>query len=251
MARHRNGFTLIELLVVIACLGILLAIMIPSFAGLMARARTMKCMTNARTIASAALLYAKNNDGYVMRDYDLRPHSSHYHWAARYSTYMGHAQVDADLDRDNAALYQAYTNMPVLQCPSLRSSGGFVLHYVSNSVDFKKYRDKNKYHSGDAGPIRICDLPGSPSSMYHITEANLDNAQISSSTDAFDYYDTWDAKHVPFDGDTKNDNPRTIHADDDRHQGRTPVVFYDGHAEMRFLTPTGFPTTLFNPLHEP
>lgn len=51
-----------------------------------------------------------------------------------------------------------------------------------------------------------------------------------------------------------NTNPRMIHADDRRHEGRTTVAFFDGHAEGRPLTPEGVPVSLLNPMdssHDP
>lgn len=249
---HSRAFTLIELLISIACLALLVAILVPSITMAMAMARTTKCAANSRDIATAAMLYASRNNGYVMRDHDLRPDSTHYHWAARYSPYLGHEETDADFRRDSEQLYQMYKDMPELQCPSLSDPGAHVLHYVCNSVDFQGYQRKGRYvANNNAGPIRIQNLPGSPSQMYHITDANIHNADIEKDPHQFDRHDTWTVAHVPFDGETQNADPRTISADDNRHQGKTPVIFYDGHAEIRRLTPEGFPTTIFNPLHEP
>lgn len=249
MSRYR-AFTLIELLVVIAILMLLLSILTPSISGVLDRGRTLKCGTNARNIAGAALMYAGDNDRYVLRDFDLEANSTHYHWAARYAQYLGYTPVTADYDKDCDALYDIYKDIEVYHCPSIADPGDHVLHYVSNSLNFQLYRNKGIYRSGGAGPVRIMELPGSPSRMYHITDANLNNSQIGPYPRQFDYHDTWDADQVPFTGQTRNDDPRTIHADDPRHQGRTPVIFYDGHAEFRELTPEEFPTSLFNPLLE-
>lgn len=247
MSRY-HGFTLVELLVVVAILMLLMSILTPSISGALDHARTLKCGTNARNIAEAALMYAGANDRYVLRDFDLQPNSTHYHWAARYAQYLGHAPVTADYDKDCDALYDIYERMEVYHCPSIANPGAHVLHYVSNSLNFQLYRKNARYSNGGAGPVRIMNLPGSPSEMYHITDANLDNRRIADDPHKFDCHDTWDAAHVPFIGQSKNPDPRTIHADDRRHQGTTPVIFYDGHAEFRELTPEEFPTSLFNPL---
>jgi len=39
-----------------------------------------------------------------------------------------------------------------------------------------------------------------------------------------------------------------IYAKDPRHDGRTTLVFLDGHTEKRKLTAADLPFTLFNPL---
>ena len=41
-----------------------------------------------------------------------------------------------------------------------------------------------------------------------------------------------------------------ISPDDDRHLGRTTVIFFDGHVEPRELSPDDLPITLMNPLDE-
>jgi prepilin-type N-terminal cleavage/methylation domain-containing protein len=57
----RRGFSIPELLVVLAIIAIVVAILIPSITGVRARSRTLKCMTNQRTIALALYSYATSN----------------------------------------------------------------------------------------------------------------------------------------------------------------------------------------------
>lgn len=56
--KNNKGFTLIELIVVIAILGILAAILIPSFAGFQEKAKSSQALVYAKQIATAA-------DGFV------------------------------------------------------------------------------------------------------------------------------------------------------------------------------------------
>lgn len=57
-ARLKGGFTLVELLVVIAIVGVLIAMLLPSFASAKESARRIRCMTNQRQIWVFAVAYA-------------------------------------------------------------------------------------------------------------------------------------------------------------------------------------------------
>ena len=60
--RRNRGFTLIELLVVIAIIAILAAILFPVFARAREAARKATCISNAKQIALAAIMYAQDYD---------------------------------------------------------------------------------------------------------------------------------------------------------------------------------------------
>ena len=55
---NQRGFTLIELMIVVAIIGILTAIAFPLYAGIQARARVAKAQADARTLASAVVVYS-------------------------------------------------------------------------------------------------------------------------------------------------------------------------------------------------
>jgi len=58
MLGNQRGFTLIELMIVVAIIGILTAIAFPLYANIQARARVAKAQADARTLASAVVVYS-------------------------------------------------------------------------------------------------------------------------------------------------------------------------------------------------
>ena len=61
--RRAPGFTLIELLVVIGIIAILMALLVPSLSAMREKANRLRCMSNTRQLALAALHYAGDHEG--------------------------------------------------------------------------------------------------------------------------------------------------------------------------------------------
>jgi prepilin-type processing-associated H-X9-DG protein len=64
--RSRIAFTLVELLVVIGIIAVLISVLLPALTKARKAANTIKCASNLRQIASAMLLYATQNNGYIL-----------------------------------------------------------------------------------------------------------------------------------------------------------------------------------------
>ena len=65
-ARDRTGFTLVELLVVIGIIALLISILLPSLNAARAQAQTIKCLSNLRSLATAATAYTSTHKGFLL-----------------------------------------------------------------------------------------------------------------------------------------------------------------------------------------
>ena len=66
--RHLRGFTLIELMVVVTIIAVLAALIVPALQKAQAKAMAMKCISQARAIASGVRGYASNWGGWTNPD---------------------------------------------------------------------------------------------------------------------------------------------------------------------------------------
>lgn len=239
-----TGFTLIELLVVIAIIAILAALLLPTLAKAKARAKTMQCENNLRNLGQATYMYAIDFEDYIPRD----TFGSYQFFPNKLSPYVGGPTIPPEKERDRDHLYQVYSKMPVLRCPSVqqpprtRSFSPFVLMYTINSIDWIRFKETGEYFG--VATSKLSEAPGSPSTILYMTEINPEGLEPK----RYGTWDIWNLDQTTFSKWGANSNPRMIRHDDKRHDGYTTVVFLDGHIEKRKLSIHELPVTLFNPL---
>ncbi|HOD84412.1 MAG: hypothetical protein BWX88_00173 [Planctomycetes bacterium ADurb.Bin126] len=241
--RRTAGFSLVELLVVIAIIAILLAVMAPSARSIQRLTQMNVCKNNLHAIGRAAAQYAAENDCHVPRDAWDTSQPGHYLFAGCFMKYTHNIPLTPAQTQTWSEMYKVLKGAaPIYRCPSVTDLD-HVLTYVINAVNFETFMTGGGYQS--PLPVRLTHLPDSPGAIGYIVEGNEKLLPVS----YFGYHDVWHTSHMTFVGTTPQTSPRSIHADDMRHEGKTTVVFFDGHCEDRNLTPHDFPVTLFNPLH--
>lgn len=80
--RRDSGFSLVELLTVIAVMAILGAILVPVASTMLGKSDIVKSTSNVRSIGSATLIYAQENEGAFPVWHDYRSGGKGYWWQA-------------------------------------------------------------------------------------------------------------------------------------------------------------------------
>jgi prepilin-type N-terminal cleavage/methylation domain-containing protein/prepilin-type processing-associated H-X9-DG protein len=90
MMKCKNAFTLVELLVVISIIAMLLAVLMPTLNKARESARSIISKTNLKTIGQAEMLYAAQNNGFlVLTRWDRKANEVNY-WASQlWAVYNG------------------------------------------------------------------------------------------------------------------------------------------------------------------
>jgi len=222
--------------------------LVPSLGRAKGLAREMLCKSNLSGIGKAAEMYASDNGGYVPRDFwygcnnpNAGHQYGHYFFASKFAQYVGGRPVPIQYDDNDPYLVEVFREIPMYKCPCVLQAE-YTLTYVANGVDFDYYRRYGGYDSAPAS--LLATVPGVSSEVAYIVEADI-NLLPPKHFGTYDVYAPWGLTFV---NGVPNPTPRAIRYDDQRHAGRTTVLFFDGHSESRELHPEELPVTLFNPL---
>lgn len=217
-SQWREAFTLIEMLVVMAILVLLLVMVTPAVSSVLERGRTTKCLANLRAMAQAVSIYTAEHqgrfppalvqDGAVSRGWDF------------FISGSGSGQTV-----EPGWIWRDYGVNRILQCPSFRGSDNWQgeahtgYNYNTSYLGGMKSRS---WGGGLQGPdSSTVQQVGSPAST-----ALFGDGEYASGANKF--------MRSPRPGKLDAGFPgRSAGTQGFRHQGKTHVVFVDGHVERR------------------
>jgi len=219
------GFTLVELLVMIGIISVLIAILLPALSAARESAKTIKCLSNLRQLATAAQIYCNTfNGSYPIAYYDSGTAS--YAWDFTTERGPGGAAILPGL------LWLGKADTRIQQCTSFEGSSN------STSDPYTGYNYNTSYIGH--GQFELVPKPIKQSQVRHSSTCALfGDGEYGAGADKY--------MRSPFPS-TSDANLVGRHAGTQgfRHRGRTNVAFCDGHAETRGerFTATSDPTPI-------
>jgi prepilin-type N-terminal cleavage/methylation domain-containing protein/prepilin-type processing-associated H-X9-DG protein len=250
-APFNQGFTLVEMLVVIGIISGLIAFLLPVLFRVRQQAMLVECTSNLHGLAQASLLYAADNRGVLPHDAFS---GSNAFFAPCLQRYLEVTKPDeTQMTVNGYTGPRVQVDMPYCEewlrpirkfkCPA--GNQAYALHYVISSFDFARHASAGTFSET---PWQDLNMVSKSSTSMMFAEANmttLDPRALGQFNiylpDDLPYFSEPDVRQG-----TATPHPRMISAGDRRHGGKTPIAFFDGHAEIRDLTDNrAWPTSMF------
>lgn len=217
-----KAFTLIELLVVIAIIAILAAILFPVFAQAKEAAKKTTCISNAKQLGLAIMMYATDNEAYPMHS-SPNTMSPRMRWADYIYPYVKNEQLFAE-----PTAPKEYIDKPFAHNPSALWGGyGYNYQYLGNSRELVGYSLPFTATDGEieypANTIAVADTIGGRNSSNAISATYTVDPPLGS--------DRGSGRSAPHSLFYDGNNPSNRAMPAARHTGRVVVNFCDGHAK--------------------
>jgi prepilin-type processing-associated H-X9-DG protein/prepilin-type N-terminal cleavage/methylation domain-containing protein len=215
----KKAFTLVELLVVISVVSLMMAILMPTLGRARQQGRSVVCLSNLRQMGVAAQSYVNDNDGYYPPAYvnDPDPYDD---IAINACWDFTHTKNWSSLKESTEAglLWQAEMIDKIQQCPAFKGS-------ANSSDPYTGYNYNTSYIGHGEG--ETIETPAKMSQVGRPSECALfGDGQWSGGANKF--------MRAPkkWAGDTDN-SLKAAGTQGYRHNGRTNVVWCDGHASSQ------------------
>ena len=224
--KSRKLFTLIELLVVIAIIAILAGLLMPALSQARERGKAADCLSNIKQLGVANILYSDFNNGFFIYGANW---ATNEFWCGKGTNGFNNIKPEGGLNRymsNNSKLRRCGSAVYYPDAYTNTGTGGY-----GYSTSISTYRTNPDWTYSPAKAVQI-EKPGS-------TIMFADHSSIGQDNRFEEQLDLYPPRYLEVDEIQPWGTPSpTMHF---RHNGRTNVLWVDGHANANS------PITLANP----